>query len=549
MLSGSVTLPFTTRSAWLQTQQECPDLRRVHSHLKQGTRPSKKSTNIKDVKRYLNVTSLSRDGLVVVRKDEPFCPSRECIVIPRPIIDGLLSALHVKLNHPSRHQLKQVILRYFYTLDLDKALDQCTQSCHLCASLKKIPSCLVEQSTSDPPAAVGISFAADVIKRNRQLILVVRETTSSFTTSCIIQDERRDTLRAGLIRLCLELCPISGPHAVIRVDPAPGFASLANDEELRRLRISVEIGRVKNANKNPVAEKCIAELGDEFLRICPEGGSVTPLTLAIATANLNTRIRDRGLSAREMWYQRDQFTNSQLPLSDLHLIRQQHSQRLHNHPASEKSKAPSGRLPSFPVVQVGDLVYITSDGSKTHARDRYLVVSIDRPWCNVRKFTGSQLRSTSYRVKLAECFRVYDKSASSSPPIRPHHRSDDSTSVEEYVRPAASVQAPRPPLPPQVPEELSQPPNHDDASPPHTTCTPYLPGPLIEDLQADPESIPSSDCDEHTSPVTDSCQLPAISSAAEESDTVPRRSSRQRRPPAHLQDFVSELYLRSSSAY
>ena len=47
VLSGAVTLPFTTRSAWLQTQQECPDIRRAHSHLKQGTRPSKKSTNIK----------------------------------------------------------------------------------------------------------------------------------------------------------------------------------------------------------------------------------------------------------------------------------------------------------------------------------------------------------------------------------------------------------------------------------------------------------------------------------------------------------------------
>lgn len=132
ILSGSLTLPFTSRSAWLQTQQECPDLRRVHSHLKQGTRPSKKATNIKDVKRYLNVASLSRDGLVVVKRDVPFSPSRDCIVIPRSVINGLLSALHVKLNHPSRHQMKQVVSRYFYPLDLDKALDLCSTSCHVC---------------------------------------------------------------------------------------------------------------------------------------------------------------------------------------------------------------------------------------------------------------------------------------------------------------------------------------------------------------------------------------------------------------------------------
>ena len=100
VLSGSVTLPFTTRSAWLQTQQECPGLQLVHSHLKQGTRPSKTSTNIKDVKRYLNVSSLSRDGLVVVKKDEPFCPSRECIVVPRPILDGLLTPRQTKPPFP-----------------------------------------------------------------------------------------------------------------------------------------------------------------------------------------------------------------------------------------------------------------------------------------------------------------------------------------------------------------------------------------------------------------------------------------------------------------
>ena len=74
------------------------------------------------------------------------------------------------------------------------------------------------------PDGFGISFAADVIKRYRQLILVVRETSTSFTASCLLDDERRDSIRSGLLRLCLELRPLSGPPSVIRVDPAPGFA-------------------------------------------------------------------------------------------------------------------------------------------------------------------------------------------------------------------------------------------------------------------------------------------------------------------------------------
>jgi len=74
VLSGKTPLPFTSRSAWLQSQPECLDLGRVHSHLKQSTHLSKKLTNIKDVKHYLNLVSIFRDGLLVVKRDElTFC--------------------------------------------------------------------------------------------------------------------------------------------------------------------------------------------------------------------------------------------------------------------------------------------------------------------------------------------------------------------------------------------------------------------------------------------------------------------------------------------
>ena len=121
-----------------------------------------------------------------MKRDEPFAKPRECIVISRPVIDGFLSALHVKLNHPSRHQMKLVIQRYFFALDLDKSLDRCSQCCHLCSSLKKVPPSLVEQSTSDPPDGIGISFSMDIIKHYRQLILVFNETATSFTTACLL---------------------------------------------------------------------------------------------------------------------------------------------------------------------------------------------------------------------------------------------------------------------------------------------------------------------------------------------------------------------------
>ena len=126
ILSGAARLPFTSRSAWLQTQQECPDLRRVHAHLTQGTRPSKKETKIKDVKRYLQVTTIGRDGLLV-QCNEPLSPARELIIVPRQVVDGLLSALHIQLAHPSRNQLHLSVQRAFDALDMEKALTRVTE--------------------------------------------------------------------------------------------------------------------------------------------------------------------------------------------------------------------------------------------------------------------------------------------------------------------------------------------------------------------------------------------------------------------------------------
>ena len=67
ILSGTAKLPFTSRAAWLALQAECPDLRRTYAHLIQATRPSKKLTNIKDVKRYRNVATIASYGLWLTR--------------------------------------------------------------------------------------------------------------------------------------------------------------------------------------------------------------------------------------------------------------------------------------------------------------------------------------------------------------------------------------------------------------------------------------------------------------------------------------------------
>ena len=136
------------------------------------------------------------------------------------------------------------------------------------------------------------------------------------------------------------------------------------------------------------------------------GGLINHKTLAVATARLNSRIRSRGLSAREMWLQRDMFTNSQIPLSDYDLIMNQHDERSRNHKYSEKAKAPGRSLPPDNRIDIGDIVYLYRDNNKHKARDRYLVTAVEGTWCNIRKFVGHQLRKSAYRVKKSELYKA-----------------------------------------------------------------------------------------------------------------------------------------------
>jgi hypothetical protein len=102
ILDGRVSMPFSNPTSWKATQQDCSSLRRTYAHLAQGTRPTKKMTNIKDIKRYLRVVTLSRDGLIVVNKRDPFAQKRQLIVIPNHVVPGLLTALHLRLQHPTK---------------------------------------------------------------------------------------------------------------------------------------------------------------------------------------------------------------------------------------------------------------------------------------------------------------------------------------------------------------------------------------------------------------------------------------------------------------
>ena len=449
VFSGAIRLPFSNRTTWLSLQSECPDMRRTHAHLKQGTKPSRKLTNLGNVKRYLRIATIAFDWLLVVRQRNPLSPTRERIIIPCDLCDGLFTALHLWLGHPTKHQLKLVSERFFYALDMEAYLQTVTDQCHQCADLRNVPAEVPTHTTSDPPPALGVSFSLDVLRQAGQCILVLRENVSAYTKTCLVPNEQGPTLRDAIICLTKEFVPLEGPPVVVRIDGSSGLTSLTTDELLRLHRIFLEIGHIKNKNKNPVAEKAVQELEHELIRLDPSGGTITGLTLCIATAHLNKRIRGCGVSAWEIWTQRDMFTNEQIPLNDLTIIDEQYTSRSRNHRLSECSKTPRRKPPlCSSLVSKGDLVYLTAE------RDRYIVPCVDGPWCDLKKFCGSQLRNKAYRVRRNECFKVVPEIT--TPASSPSIDLVDEDVLDPTVRvvpgsssPSNQLQYPPPPLPSQ----------------------------------------------------------------------------------------------------
>ena len=248
------------------------------------------------------------------------------------------------------------------------------------------------------------------------------------------------------------LHPLDGPQAVICIDPAPGFVSLKNTNALQHLGVSIEVGRITNINKHPVAEKAVQELEEELLCLEPGGGPVTKVGLAVATGRLNARLSNQGLSSRELWTQRNQFSNEQIPLSDLQHIIEKHRDRQTNHPFSEQAKGGCSPSPSTNPLQVGNLIYVKADRDKSRARDRYIIVSIDGEWCFIKKFSGSQLCTTSYKVKLAKCYSVPPTIPTVVHPlISPAHDDDECDKSSEPPLPCQPLSTPQDLLRPHRP--------------------------------------------------------------------------------------------------
>ena len=171
---------------------------------------------------------------------------------------------------------------------------------------------------------------------------------------------------------------------------------------------------------------------------------------------------------------------------------------------------------------------------------RCLQDSVDGLWCNVRKFVGSQLRST----KLSECYRVpvlADPSSKLSYCYSAVPYPDGLDAEEELASAPASQSPPpvssltpdlfsAPPVPSHVTEELSAPP-----VPRADTCPAPSPVPDVHANTPDPQ-VTTADSEPFVD-TTDSEPLPADSEPFVSPGS--RQPGRPSRRPAYLEDYVT----------
>ena len=350
---------------------------------------------------------IDKDGLTTILGNDSMGNELKAISVPYNFFPGLVNSLHIKLQHPSKAQMLRLISRYFYCSGQARIINEVVSNCELCRSLQELPKELFSESTEETPI-FGRNYSADILKKDGQLIFLCREKLTQYTVSKIIPDETADSLRDAIVASVIEFMPENG--AIIQVDCAPGLQTLAKESKmdgsiLKRLGITIDMGRTLNINKNPIAENCVKEFHKERLRLDIPNGKISEISRSIITRNMNSRVRERGFTPKEMALNRDQMDNHLKPVSDQQLAEDQMKKRTlkHNKPTYSED----------PDIQIGDDVLVKNDESKYRGRERYKVVRLfDRNherWAAVQKM-NDKFMSREYEVKLSEIFLASKRS-------------------------------------------------------------------------------------------------------------------------------------------
>ena len=381
ILLGKQSVPFSNRKAMKFLQDKDPDLIKVREYLTTGKRPTPRNTKENKVKRFLQKAdkmTIAKDGCLVITKRDGSFNNRELIVIPDDISVGLLYAMHINLNHPTSYQLSKLLDTRFYLLDKETKVKQITESCTLCCSVAKIPKEIETFKPNDMPNHPGNAFTIDILKMDKKNIIVAVENFSGFLSTAFINSEKSSDLIDGILLTTSPFRTSVSTDINIRVDQAPGFKSIMKEKKaLKKLNINLELGHAKNKNAVAIVDKKIKELEDEIKKIKTGSKIIDIRILSKATGCVNEKIRHQGLSAREILFSRDQFSQANLQLDDSVIAEDKMKKREQSNKYSAKSKA-QVKTEAIPAnAKKGQVVLMKHEVSKHSKREVYIVLDTD----------------------------------------------------------------------------------------------------------------------------------------------------------------------------
>jgi len=380
---------YNTKS-WAAAQESNAACSMAASHLKTGKQPSKKSGKLlTEVRRYCAIAKIGPDGcLIVPPTTTPGTHQLQKIIIPTPLLPSLLWHMHNNENHPTKTQLRAMFDKMFYGIMVQQQIDLVYQECFQCKVQAQLPKIDKQHNSCVDVTHPGQYFHADVIRREKQKIFIIRDQFSSLTAATLIQTEQHNDLKSALITLTT---PIRlAPDITVRTDAATGFQAITKDAELKDIGINIDLSDTLNKNSNAVADRACSEIETEINKLQPQGGTITQTTLNKAVLLLNTKIRRKDhLSATEIHFSRDQATSSNLHLDDIQLRTSQLEKRQLTPP---QPKPPNN-------IKQGDTVILAAKPQKHITRDVFLVTQTNNQKVYMQKIAHPFSANTSIRPK------------------------------------------------------------------------------------------------------------------------------------------------------
>ena len=398
-LSHSRDTPLGNNKAWLELQSNDFAISEAIKLKKSGQQPAKATKHHSEIKFYVTNCNISSSSRLLVKEDSiPFNSQKlERIIVPQEFLEPLLIQLHIDQNCPEPSQLKKLFERYFFAFQPKNIYQSVTSYCRSCQARKKLPKELKHFTSITNPNGPGLVFVIDVMRRAKQFILVSRDAFSDYVTSSLVASETAGDLKEGIITTTNGVR--SHSSITVRTDSAPGFVALRQNKDLSDLGIRMDISDNKNKNGVAIVDKAIQELQKELVILSPEGSQITSSILSRATTALNSRIRNRNLSAYEIMFSREQTTGTNLHLDDSSLAESKMEKKIKNHKFSEKSKFGRSKIPDIPEnLKIGDFVHLKEDRDKHRLRDLYMVTSVEGDDVILLKVIHGQNRSKTTKL-------------------------------------------------------------------------------------------------------------------------------------------------------